>query len=96
MRCYNAEMSKPFQFSMLRMMVAIALFCCSAWLFASPFRYGVRRGLDVAFLFILAGSFGGGAIGTLFRRTAIGVIAGFLLILLAASVVVVMVMQGIH
>jgi hypothetical protein len=32
MRCYNAAMSKPFQFSMRRMFVAVALFGAAAWL----------------------------------------------------------------
>ena len=66
MRCYDAAMSKPFQFSLRRMFGAVALFCLSMGLFGQI----PRAALTDAKLELFFGGFiaFGAAIGAIFVR----------------------------
>jgi hypothetical protein len=78
MRCYNAAMSKPFQFSMGRMLLGVALFFIAAALFLGSqhaWLYDIRFPC-VAFSALFLGA----AIGMIFRRTLGGVVIGSLVI----------------
>jgi hypothetical protein len=74
-RCYNAAMSKPFQFSMQRLFVAVTLACVGAFLFSIAIRRGTDETLALAIVCASGAVVGAGA-GQLFHRPIIGAIAG--------------------
>jgi hypothetical protein len=70
MRCYNAAMKKPFQFSMRRMFAAATLFCVAAMLWALYLKMhdsNLSRLHECLVALLYLGSFTtlGAAIGTL-------------------------------
>lgn len=70
------------------MLVAVALLCCAAWLFAIPFKCRLEGDMQYFCFFILAGCVGGAGVGTLIRRPTSGAIVGFLLAVLGIIVLV--------
>jgi hypothetical protein len=75
MRCYNAAVSKPFQFSMQRLFVAVTLACIGAFLFAIALRRGTDERLALAIVCVSGAIVGAGA-GQLFHRPTIGAVIG--------------------
>jgi hypothetical protein len=78
MRCYNAAMSKPFQFSLRQMLVAVGLLCFAAWIGGIAFVYATN-GVQLLLMVSGAGSLAGAAIGQLFRRPIVWAIVGGIL-----------------
>jgi hypothetical protein len=78
MRWYNAAMSKPFQFSIRRMLFAIASLCVAAFLLEMPFRFGID-GYAAIFLWISAGAVAGAGTASLFHKWWIGAAGGAIL-----------------
>jgi hypothetical protein len=77
MRCYNAAMSKPFQFSMRLFFGEIFLACVAAWLVAMLIRFGQHRNLDAMIACLIAiGAVLGTSIGLPLRRAIIGAVVG--------------------
>jgi hypothetical protein len=76
MHFYNAVMSKPFQFSMRRMICAVGLFCVAACLFSYLFREKPRDVVSVVSL-IVSGCAGiGAAVGAIVGRPVLGAFIG--------------------
>jgi hypothetical protein len=75
MRCYNAAMRKPFQFSMRRMFVAVSLACIGAFLFSIALRRGTDERLALAIV-CTSGAVVGGGVGQLVYRPTLGAIVG--------------------
>ncbi len=65
MRCCNAAMSKPFQFSMLRLFVAVSLACVAAFLFSIALRRGINEAL--ALMIVCASGVVAGAVAVRFE-----------------------------
>jgi hypothetical protein len=75
MRCYNAAMSKPFQFSMHRMLVVVSLFCTAAFLISWWLRISTS-GEFVMTAVMVSGLLVGACIGLLFGRIVLGMTLG--------------------
>ncbi|HEV2970336.1 MAG TPA: hypothetical protein VGY55_10120 [Pirellulales bacterium] len=88
MHWYNAAMSKPFQFSMQRMFVAIA------WLSLAAASVNAYSWLGLALAVELGTVSIGAAIGTMFGRTITGILyaCGLIVVMLASVIVSYLVM----
>jgi hypothetical protein len=86
MRCYNAAMGKPFQFSMRRMLIAVSFWCAGLgmfkWLNWITRAYVVHPVLGFAIVFA-AGAFVGGGIGVIIRRPILCAVVGGAFLILA-------------
>ena len=72
-------MSKPFQFSMRRMLGAVTLFCAAAFVGATAFKAGIAdagRGTELAVTLVAIGAILGAAVGLLTRRPWVGAMIG--------------------
>jgi hypothetical protein len=79
----NSEMGQPFQFSMRRMFVSVAIICLAAWLFGLVLlqdKYPWVRETNTYFI-VAAGMLFGAAIGNLWRRPIKGAFIGFCLVI---------------
>jgi hypothetical protein len=83
MRCYNAAMSKPFQFSMRRMFVLTTIFCIELGLFSALVNVSRARDPETAWYgLVVIGSLCG-IVAVILRKPAIGFLCG-----IAAGVIV--------
>ena len=82
MPCYNAAMSKPWQFSMRRMLAAMTLFCVAAYVlsFQPDMSSAKAAAASLILVFSIAFASVGAGIGTIMHQTtrgaAIGLLAG--------------------
>jgi hypothetical protein len=89
MRCYNAAMGKPFQFSMRRIFLATwwlsvsaAAFCALAKNINDPF--GGRQGGIVLFCIAMSSGFAG--IGAIFGKSIVAATCGFVIAVLIIAI----------
>jgi hypothetical protein len=78
-------MSKPFQFSIRRMLAMMALLCVAVPLVAIALSGTMRDQSSVAILTV-AGALSGSGVGLLFRRACLGAIVGTLLIAIPCGI----------
>jgi hypothetical protein len=67
----NAAMSKPFQFSTRRMLIAVTWLCAAAWSFSALLRHlSVRDAFPFLFLYFIGFYLAGAGIGTMANKPA--------------------------
>jgi hypothetical protein len=81
MRCYNAAMKRPFQFSMRAMFWAVSFCCLGAWLLAALRRFSYNP-FEFYLAFVVAAAIVSAAAGSRVKKT----LAGPILITGTASV----------
>jgi hypothetical protein len=92
--CYNAAMSKPFQFSMRRMFAAATLFCIAAmlWtLYVKMHKSNLSRWHEclVALLYLGSFSIAGAGVGTITRTPFYGAASGAMLAIVGVGLVMI-------
>jgi hypothetical protein len=83
MRCYNAAMKKPFQFSMRRMFVLTTIFCIELGLFSALVNGSRARDPETAWYGLVVIGALCGLVAGIFCKPAIGFLCG-----IAAGVIV--------
>ena len=76
-RCYNAAMSRPFQFSMRQIFIIAALVCIATPSLKSMVAMSDADGFFISGFFIIGGAFIGALIGYSFDKPVAGAIFGF-------------------
>jgi hypothetical protein len=82
MRCYNAAMTKPFQFSMRRLFLAVTILSVTAWLSVSFWRHRLEIGVRPGLIYYSIGATAGAGFGMLTGRPLRFAILGVILAVL--------------